>query len=70
MLLLFTDGVTEARNSDEEQYGETRLKKFLSKIRGKNPAEDLLKEIQEFSRHAEQHDDITAVTVEYYGSAG
>lgn len=26
MLLLFTDGVTEARNSDEEQYGETRLK--------------------------------------------
>ena len=69
LLLLYTDGVTEARNVDEQEYGETRLKKFLSKLRGKNPAEDLLKEIQEFSRHAEQHDDITAVTVEYDGSA-
>lgn len=70
LLLLYTDGVTEARDTDENEFGESRLKKFLARPRGKNPADDLLKEIQEFSRLAVQHDDITAVTVEYNGSAG
>jgi sigma-B regulation protein RsbU (phosphoserine phosphatase) len=70
LLLLYTDGVTEARDTDENEFGESRLKRFLARPRGKNPADDLLKEIQEFSRLAVQHDDITAVTVEYNGSAG
>lgn len=67
LLLLYTDGVTEARNTEEEEFGESRLKRFLSRPRGANPAEDLLKEIYDFSRLAMQHDDITAVTIEYNG---
>ena len=67
LLLLYTDGVTEARNTEEEEFGESRLKRFLSRPRGANPAEDLLKEIYDFSRLAMQHDDITAVTIEYDG---
>lgn len=68
LLLLYTDGVTEARNTEDEEFGESRLKRFLSRPRGTNPAEDLLKEIQNFSRLAMQHDDITAVTIEYDGA--
>lgn len=65
MLFLYTDGVTEARNTMEEEFGESRLKKYLSKPRHDDPAAFLLKEIEEFARHTDQHDDITAVSIEY-----
>lgn len=68
LLFLYTDGVTEARDSLDGEFGESRLKKFLTKPRGKDPAKSLLAEIQEFSKHANQHDDITAVSIEYDGS--
>lgn len=67
LLLLYTDGVTEARNVNDEEFGETRLRKFLARPRGKNPAGDLMTEIRNFSLHSNQHDDITAVSVEYTG---
>ena len=67
MLFLYTDGVTEARNANEEEFGESRLKRFLGRPRGLQPAKDLLNEINEFSLHADQHDDITAVSVEFVG---
>ncbi|NLM16701.1 MAG: SpoIIE family protein phosphatase [Candidatus Riflebacteria bacterium] len=65
LLVLYTDGVTEARNADGEEYGEERLKYFLAKLQSKKPAKDILAEIQTFSMHAKQHDDITAVTIEF-----
>lgn len=65
MLFLYTDGVTEARNTMEEEFGESRLKKHLSRPRSDDPAQGLLKEIQEFALHTDQHDDITAVSIEY-----
>ena len=67
MLLLYTDGVTEARNADGEEFGVARLKKYLSRPRSENPASDLEKELNEFSVNAGQHDDITAVTIEFKG---
>ncbi|GAB1355249.1 MAG TPA: SpoIIE family protein phosphatase [Candidatus Rifleibacterium sp.] len=68
LLLLYTDGVTEARNSDDEEFGDFGLKRFLARVRGKNPAQDLLDAVEEFAYLATQHDDITAVTIEYDGS--
>lgn len=68
LLFLYTDGVTEARNIDEQEFGESGLKKFLAKPRGKEPAKDLMAEISSFSKHSNQHDDITAVSVEFTGS--
>jgi sigma-B regulation protein RsbU (phosphoserine phosphatase) len=38
-LLLFTDGVTEARNADGEEFGEQRLRECLRSYAGRNAAE-------------------------------
>jgi phosphoserine phosphatase RsbU/P len=38
-LLLFTDGVTEARNASGEEFGENRLQECLRFYRGHNAAE-------------------------------
>ena len=38
-LLLFTDGVTEARNSFGDEFGEERLQECLRSYRGRNAAE-------------------------------
>jgi sigma-B regulation protein RsbU (phosphoserine phosphatase) len=38
-LLLFTDGVTEARNASGEEFGEHRLQECLRSYRGRNAAE-------------------------------
>ena len=38
-LLLFTDGVTEARDASGDEFGEHRLQEFLREFRGSNAAE-------------------------------
>ncbi len=68
LLALYTDGVTEARNPDGEEFGLSGLKKFLAAPRGPSPAEDLLRVVEEFSRTSSQFDDITALTVEFQGA--
>ena len=67
LLFLYTDGVTEARNSNDKEYGESSLKKFLTRPRSKNIAGALLEEVETFSRSTKQHDDITAVSIEFTG---
>jgi serine phosphatase RsbU (regulator of sigma subunit) len=67
LLWMYTDGVTEARNVNDEEYGEKRLKRFLVNYKGDAPTKDLLAKLQEFSKLARQHDDITAVSVKYIG---
>jgi sigma-B regulation protein RsbU (phosphoserine phosphatase) len=64
MLVLYTDGITEATNADGEEFGESRLLATL----GSNfhlPVRPLLQAIveavQQFSRGSEQQDDITLV---------
>jgi sigma-B regulation protein RsbU (phosphoserine phosphatase) len=50
-LLLFTDGVTEARDASGEEFGEHRLEQCLRSYRGSNAAELrslILKEVTEF----------------------
>jgi serine phosphatase RsbU (regulator of sigma subunit) len=60
---LYTDGVTEAFNESEEEFGEDRLIAALQQHSTLPPAEILsatINEIQRFSPH-EQHDDITLI---------
>ena len=60
---LYTDGVTEAFNKSEEEFGEERLIAALQQNSTLPPAEILsatIAEIQRFSPH-EQHDDITLI---------
>jgi sigma-B regulation protein RsbU (phosphoserine phosphatase) len=62
LLALFSDGVTEAHDVDENEYGEERLADFLRPIRNE-PAETLVDkvfgEIDRFAGSAPQYDDIT-----------
>jgi sigma-B regulation protein RsbU (phosphoserine phosphatase) len=66
LLFLYTDGITEARNSAREFFSEKRLLKVLKKNGGKMP-KDLLdamkKEIDGFTGTAEQEDDITMLAM-------
>jgi sigma-B regulation protein RsbU (phosphoserine phosphatase) len=62
LLALFSDGVTEAQDKDENEFGEERLAEFLRPIRNE-PAETLVDkvfcEIDRFAGSAPQYDDIT-----------
>ncbi|HET9838375.1 MAG TPA: SpoIIE family protein phosphatase [Candidatus Angelobacter sp.] len=63
MLAIYTDGVTEALNSAEEEFGEERLVNVLDRHRDR-PAGDVLAAVVEAVRgHStgEQSDDITLV---------
>lgn len=61
MLLAFTDGISEAMNPDDEEWGEERLIKTAKEMDGRS-AEDTLRLTVEaadkFANAAKQHDDI------------
>jgi sigma-B regulation protein RsbU (phosphoserine phosphatase) len=61
-LLLYTDGVTEAFNARDEEYGEQRLQAFLSSHRDAAPAElvdAIVQDVLAFGGGVPPHDDIT-----------
>lgn len=66
LLLLYTDGVTEAQNIAEECFSEVRLLKSVNEYLGQTVQqiqEGLLAEIQRFVGEAQQSDDIALVVV-------
>lgn len=67
-IYLYTDGVPEATNADNEMYGSERLLNILNKHKDKTP-ENLLMEIKadvdRFVEEAPQFDDITMLCLEY-----
>jgi sigma-B regulation protein RsbU (phosphoserine phosphatase) len=66
ILLLYSDGVTEARNLAEEEFGEDRLMAFLREARALTPAqmvETLIERVRDFSRRPKPTDDVTVVSV-------
>lgn len=78
ILYLYTDGVTEAMDKDDDQYGEDRLKKILSfgEHYPESDAENGITEticetvgedIAVFTAGAEQSDDITMLCIKYLG---
>ncbi len=60
-LVLYTDGVTEARNERREMLGMEQWKEIIKS--GKWEAEDLLGEVKSFIGTGEQADDITLMTI-------
>ncbi len=69
-LLVYTDGVTEALNADEQFYEEHRLMQTLGE-QGSGGAEQLMSAVRDsltrFVAGAEQADDITMIAVQYKG---
>jgi sigma-B regulation protein RsbU (phosphoserine phosphatase) len=66
MLLLYTDGVTEAETSQSDQFGMTRLEQTILETRGqpaRGVVEHVIKRVAEFVDSAPQSDDITCVAV-------
>jgi len=69
-LFLFTDGVTEAMNIDEELYGEQRLEDFLFKSDVKDvktTINTLVDDIYLYENGSAQTDDITMLSCYYNG---
>lgn len=72
-LYLYTDGVTEATNRDNELFGEERLLAALNEEPGLSVYEllpKIKKRIDDFAGDAEQFDDITMLGLTYRGKGG
>jgi len=66
MIVIYTDGITEAMNPSREQFGEARLLSAIKKyghLSAQEFATALDKEIHEFTAGALQNDDITLVVI-------
>jgi len=65
-LFLYTDGITEAENAGQEEFGEARLDRRLASLAGAT-AGDIVKTVvdavQDFAGDAPQSDDITCVAL-------
>jgi sigma-B regulation protein RsbU (phosphoserine phosphatase) len=65
-LLFYTDGISEAMNSQKQEFGTDRLENFIYNDQSqsaKDMAENLLAKVDQFVGNAEQHDDITLITL-------
>jgi serine phosphatase RsbU (regulator of sigma subunit) len=72
MLLLYTDGVTEAENSRDDFYTEVRLERLLvsAPVDSARAAVDFVRDdVRHFSDGAEQADDITLLAVRWLGAS-
>ena len=64
LLLLYTDGVTEAMDVDRVPFGMDRLERFLlhhGQLSPQRLVQKLLDELELHQSGAEQHDDITLI---------
>ena len=69
-ILLYTDGVTEAQNAEEEFFEEVRLERLLKRSYFSSPqnmVDSISKSVTQFIGKADQFDDITILSLEYHG---
>lgn len=69
-IYLYTDGVTEAADSENRLYGEERLIELLNSLGDVSPEElcrEVKNDIESFVGGAQQFDDITMVSFKYNG---
>jgi sigma-B regulation protein RsbU (phosphoserine phosphatase) len=63
-LVIFTDGIVEAENAKQEEYGEPQLIRLVDRESGSAPADllrSLLVELDQFVGNTPQHDDMTCL---------
>jgi phosphoserine phosphatase RsbU/P len=66
LLVIYTDGVTEARNEERNEFGEARLLSIIQVAGGERSAltlSNIMRNLDEFVGAAPQHDDITCMIV-------
>ncbi|BHH83439.1 SpoIIE family protein phosphatase [Desulforhopalus sp. 52FAK] len=68
LLFVYTDGVTEARNSEKKFFGDDYMLEVLNQTRGfdtQETTEHFITEIKRFEDTADQFDDITVLALQY-----
>jgi Na+-transporting methylmalonyl-CoA/oxaloacetate decarboxylase gamma subunit len=66
LVVLYTDGFTEAMNEKRDFYGEERLIEFIRahhELSSKDLINAILKDVNKFVNHMPQHDDMTIVVI-------
>jgi sigma-B regulation protein RsbU (phosphoserine phosphatase) len=66
LLLYYTDGITETFNSENEQYGEERLKKIIEEnypASPKNICDKIIESVEGYSNGKPQADDMTLLAI-------
>ncbi len=66
VLVLYSDGVTEARDGSDEEFGEERLVAFLKEHRAMDPerlVESLIRAVYDFSDEGKPGDDVTVAVI-------
>ena len=70
VIFMYTDGVTEAVNPEEQLFSSDRLKHCLSNLKGRDPTyiiNAVRAEIETFTRGMPQYDDITMLALRFDG---
>ena len=71
MIVMITDGVTEAMNAGEELYGRDPMFAFLSGIDGetgpREVVDGLYADVKRFTGDTEASDDLTILAIHYEG---
>jgi sigma-B regulation protein RsbU (phosphoserine phosphatase) len=66
VLVFYTDGITEAMNSESDLFGDARLARLLAEhghLEAADLRERILREIESFVGAADQHDDMTMILI-------
>jgi sigma-B regulation protein RsbU (phosphoserine phosphatase) len=66
VFLLATDGITEAFNSSNQEFGENRLMEALKKSATQSASEickEIMDQLDSYRGEADQHDDSTMVVI-------
>lgn len=68
-IFLYTDGITEAMNTEKELYSRQRLEKLLNHTAMRVAPEDIIESVLQQVHHhmgaAEQSDDMTMLVLKY-----
>ena len=66
VFIMYTDGISEARNINQKEFGENRIletAKANRSLSAQGLAEKLVAEVVNFSKNMPQHDDMTVITL-------
>ena len=64
MIVLYTDGITEAMNPESDLFGESRLSRIVEEhghLDSGELRERIMREVEAFVGSADQHDDMTMI---------
>ncbi|MBL7876200.1 MAG: SpoIIE family protein phosphatase, partial [Cyclobacteriaceae bacterium] len=68
IMVLYTDGITEAKNHRNEEFDYTRLEAALKEVTDKTAEEiekHIIQKLYEFSGTSEINDDYTSMTIKF-----